>query len=211
MWELNNPKGTFWNAIPLHELVIKDWLANYLIREYGDLWTVEENSETFHQAVINFFQVHKWNIDKLAESLDFDYNPIWNHDKYEHNKWGRDESIATDTYEDEDWTEHGHTDETDVNLVSAFNDVPSTLGALSDTEHHRDVIEIDYSKEGTDDKYTDRDQVEDEDFEGTIHKWGHDANMSYQQLIEEERAQAQFNIYKWIGNHFVNELLISIW
>lgn len=211
LWDIKHPQEKFFDAIPLHEIVNKQWLADYLIQEYGAMWTVESDSELFHCRVVNFFRVHKWNIDKLAESLEFDYNPIWNHDKFKNEVWARDESIATDIYEDEDWTEKGHTDEQDVNLVSAYNDTPATLNNLADTEHHRDVIEIDYSKEGTDDKTTDKDQVEDEDYTGDIHEWGHDATDTYQELIEQERKQAQFNIYKWIGKHFCLEMLVAIW
>ena len=223
IWEMKNSGKKFFDAITLNAIVDKNALIDYLMFEYQDMITIDSNSGSFHERVIMFFKIHKWNIDKLAESLEFYYNPIGNVNYHLHNKWHRDETILrdedidSDKVEDEDWTEQGHTDEQDVNLVSAFNDVPSTINNLIDTEHHRDVIDIDYTKQGTDDKETvyhetqDEDQVEDENYDGTIDKWGHDSPNSFQELIEEERQQAQFNIYKWIGKHFCLELLVSLW
>lgn len=222
IWEMKH-NGNFFDEITLHQLVDKDALVNYLMMEYQDMITIDSDSGMFHFRVVNFFKTHKWNIDKLAESLNFYYNPIGNVNYHLHNKWARDESIARDEdidsekVEDDDWTETGHTDETDTNYVSAFNDVESREHNIVDSEHHRDVIDIDYNKQGTDDKTTmyhetqDEDTVEDEDYDGTVDKWGHDSPNSFQELIEEERQQAQFNIYKWIGKHFCLELLVSIW
>ena len=210
IWNLNTGTDIF-DDITLNAKVNKSVLIDFLVSEYGDMQTVESYSTTMHQKILNFFLVHKWNIDKLCDTLDLDYNPIWTHDNYTDTTWARDETINTDIKEDEDWTEKGHTDETDINGVSAYNDLPATLDSPIDTEHHRDIITVDYSKEGTDDKTTDKDQVEDEDYKGNVHKYGHDANKSYQELIEEERKQAEFNIYKWISYHFARELVLAIW
>lgn len=210
IWEMQN-KGSFFDDVHVNALVDKSALIDYLMLEYQDMITIDSDSGMFHFRVVNFFKIHKWNIDKLAESLNFEYNPLGNVNYHLHNKWHRTEDIDTKKDEDEDWTEHGHTDEQDVNLVSAYNDVPSTINNLQDTEHHRDVIDIDYSKEGTDDKTTVYHEEQDENYDGTTDKWGHESPNSFQELIEEERKQAQFNIYKWIGKHFCLELLVSIW
>lgn len=209
-YETVNGKS-MWNDFVLTEKINRQALIDYLMDEYADMEVIDNNSKVYYRKINNFFLVHKWNIDKLAETLEFDYNPIWNSHHFEHEKWARDETINEDTYRDDDWTEHGTTHEQDVHGVSAYNDTQGTIESPIDTEDYRDVMDVNYSKEGTDDTTTDKDTVEDEDYTGDIEKWGHDPNKTYQELIEQEREQAQFNIYKWIASHFCNEMLIAIW
>lgn len=212
IWKIRM-NSDFWNDINviLHEKLDKEALYGYLMQEYGNMEILDTDSIFFHNRVITFFKIHKWNIDKLTESMYFDYDPIGNTVHHTHTTWERDEEILNEKIENDVWTEKGHTDEQDVHLISADNDIPADLDNLKDTEDFRDVIDVDYSKEGTDDKTTNTDQVEDENYDGTVDKWGHESPASFQELIEEERQQAQFNIYKWIGKHFCHELLVAIW
>lgn len=210
LWEVQNDSG-FWDSFILNEIVNKTALINYLMLEYGEMSTIDNDSRVFRHRVETFFQTHKWNIDKLAESLEFEYDPIHNSRWHEKEDWTRDENIDFTRVHDDDWTEDGRTDETDTNYVSAYNDTESREGNIIDVEHHRDVIDIDYDKKGTDDYTTDEDTSEHEEYHQTHDEWGHKQNNTFQQLIEEERQQAQFNIYKWIGKHFCLECLISIW
>lgn len=164
----------------------------------------------------------------------------------------------------EGWSEEGKSKNTAVNLVSAFNDVPSTIDSLRDSEKDRTVTDDSYNKggdkttndnntettagtidditaetidsdgnatkdktgsesknttieetvtgtetkNGTDDK-TDTGTV-DEDVTEKITRYGTDG-ITYQDLISQERREAEFNIYKWIGSHFCKELLIAVW
>lgn len=232
LWNITHSNNQdFWDSFVLNNIVDRQGLIDYLLLEFGDMTVIDDYSDVFRHRVENFFIVHKWNIDKLAESLMFEYDPIgntrwhgqdWHHtDNDETTDWKRNETINTDKVEDNDWTESGHTDETDTNYVSAFNDPESREGSIVDTEHHRDTVDLTYNKEGTNDTVTDIDVTENETFHqfvdanedhsGTEDEWGHRNNHSFQQLIEEERKQAQFNIYKWIASHFCNELLVAVW
>lgn len=192
-------------------------LFDYLFMEYYQMRTVDANSQDFHKRVVNFFMIHRWNIDKLMKSTQFQYDPITDHKN--HQKLHRTlDRTTTDTIDD-DWKEKGTTYQQDANLVSAYNDVESPQQAGTDengnpiyryidTEHDRTISNGNYSKEGSDDR-TDTGKLDDIIGE-TIDRHG-TSDHTFQSLIEEERRQAEFNLYKWIARHFSRELLIGVW
>lgn len=260
-YEHNTTPDTYLNDCVIHANVDKADLLDYLLYEYGDMLTIDAHTDTFHDHVKNFFAIHKWNIDKLAESLEFQYNPIGNVDYKETTDFDRGQTVdttenrdvvtdftRTDGIKDVEKTVTNRTEQIDVNdvyheetqdqsedinYVSAFND------GSDDSKHHRDTHEGTASKDSTDTKHTDDTEnttvdrnedinedettntVKDDDFVGneqlaetrdTIHeKHGHDNTHSYQELVTEERDQAQFNLYKWIAKHFAKEMLIAVW
>ena len=321
LWEMNNPDRGYLDDCEIHSFIDKEALMNFIMMETSDLKVVDDNSRMFHDRVKMFFKIHKWNIDKLCESLQFDYLPLNNYhgtedrtlardveldsvtdrDQTDDTVTDRDQTVNTvtdrdqtedehtardistvedinktqvmhdDTVTDRDWTETGSSDEQDVNYVSAFNDKesPELIGydangrpiyKFNDTEHDRQTIDISYNKNGTEDigvvedkNTTDtqkRDETVDDDTqrdlnlsedinvdevlaeditrkdtlaedihrndvtdEDVVQHWQKQGNngQSYQSLIEEERQQAQFNIYKWILNHWFREMVISVW
>lgn len=241
MWKLKHNEE-FWE-FELHSALDKNALIDYLLYEYGDMKTVDSNSGQFRNHIKNFFKIHKWNIDKLAESTQLEYYTLENVRYHTHRKFDEEETTDTDfdltanektrgtedvtTTHDMDWTEKGDEDREDVHYISAFNDHPSPQGSrFVDTEQYRDTSHMDYNKRGDKDdldivdrdttgnqdntEHTEQDKLRINDTHEDKDKVGHDGG-SYQSLIEEERKQAQFNIYKWIGNHFCRELLTHIW
>lgn len=322
LWTLQNPDKDFFDGIELHEAIDKESLLDYLLLEYMYLDTVDTSSRAFHLRVKNFFKIHKWNIDKLCESMLFEYKPLDNYHVNSTVETDRDKKVDTTTDRDQtstsnkqstntgeesktlkdttdrnqdidntkntitigeesktdtekitsekDWDETDHMTETDLNLVSAFNDIPSPeiistdpiKYKYNDTEHDRQQIIADTTKEGTESITTNKNGHYDIDSSTTVSETGTESltenitknehydtdtkndlteelkghvnediikneitdegivedsykygniGKSYQSLIEEERKQAQFNIYKWIARHFCRELLISLW
>ena len=215
IWEMQHQnKGFFDDCVINTPLVVREDLFNYLLLEYGGMIPVDNDSTCFHLRVVNFFKIHDWNIRKLAESTNFDYDPLENYRV--HGKLDRDTN--RDITKDDDSDTKGRLWQQDVNLVSAYNDNKSPQSAgvdedgnpkytYIDTEHHRDITNKNYN-EHNDFHADDNDHaVVDE----TTLKHGNTGNTTYQEMIEEERKQAQFNIYKWIARHFCTELLISVW
>lgn len=270
LWTLHNPNKDFFDGIELHESLDKEALLEYLLLEYMYMDTVDTSSLAFHMRVINFFKIHKWNINKLCESMLLKYTPLDNYHINSTVETDRDKKVDTITdreqitelqknsekigeesktdtekiISDKYWDEHDKMAETDVNFVSAFNDIPSpeaigtdpTKWKYNDTEHDRQHIAADTDKEGTENITTNKNshydlgnkdtlsetdngklneditknEITDEGIVEDSYKYGN-TGKSYQSLIEEERKQAQFNIYKWIARHFCRELLISLW
>lgn len=237
LWEINNPDKSYFDDIPIHAFVDKEALLDLIVMECGDLRTIDSNSGFFYERVKMFFKIHKWNIDKLCESLQYEYEPLENYHGIEDRKVDRD--VAFDSVTDRDqtddrvtdrgWSEKGTNDEQDVHYISAYNDKesPERIGTdslgrpiykFNDTEHDRDTIDISYQKSGDEDISVNdvlaedirKNDVTDEDIVEHKTKSGNNGQ-SYQSLIEEERKQAQFNVYKWILNHWFHEMVISVW
>lgn len=257
LWELNNPDKSYFDDIPIHAFVDKEALLDFIVMECGDLRVVDNNSGFFYERVRMFFKIHKWNIDKLCESQQYEYEPLDNYHSIEDRKVDRDvafdsvtdrdqtddtvtdRGVTEDEHTHKDWTDKGTTDEQDVHYISAYNDLesPEQIGTdklgrpiykFNDTEHDRDTIDVSYQKSGDDDIQRDnsieegitvkdvlsedirKNDVTDEDIIEHKTKSGNNGQ-SYQSLIEEERKQAQFNIYKWILNHWFHEMMITVW
>lgn len=286
LWEVNHPESDFWEGVVVPSNLDRLALIDYLKFEYGEMETIDTNSGHFRERIRMFFITHKWNIDKLSKTLEFEYNPIedtkW-HEWYQHTddkttdfnsnrdvvtdrgtdytenvSTGRTDSVDVTFHEtdvvnskevvDDDWSEEDTINNEKVNLVSAFNEPLSTLKNLQDSEHHRDVETGKINKKGADDKTTTADtttnkdstegtkevysneedtesneqihnnvdddlvskEVMDDDIHRDTYHHGNDRH-SFQSLIEEERRQSQFNVYKWIGRHFSLECLVCIW
>lgn len=238
IWEIQHPTTEFWNVMIIPETIDKNALINHLLYEYGDMETVDNDSGFFRNHIANFFQTHKWNIEKLAETLNFSYDPITDNRWAEYQKstddktvdFTKDRDITTkedfDGHEivDDDTTSHMTDDNSNTHFVSAFNDALLTGGQISDTEQYRDVAhdvndgieneDIEKTTNNETNVRTDDDVVgkttTDDDASYTKVHLGNN-NHTFQELIDEERRQAEFNIYKWIGRHFRNELLIPVW
>lgn len=238
LWEMEHPTSKFMDEFVINAEVNKDSLFDYLMYEYEGMQIIDGHSGIFHDRVRMFFEIHKWNIDKLAESLQFEYDPLQNYRWKQHRDMDREQDVNSNTNRDVtttttegidtnttgSWDEQGKDSGEDVNLVSAFNDLPSKDKPWVDTEHHRDIDDSKYSKDGSSTQTTHTDDVintkTDDDTAKTenldenvledITREGTNG-VSYQELIEEERKQAEYNIYKWIGKHFCKELLVALW
>lgn len=258
LWETIHAGSKFFDEMSVNADINKTQLFRYIMNEFDEMETIDGNSDVFHERVKTFFKIHKWNIDKLVETTLYEYDPINNYSWEQDRKLERDvgtkntsnkttkennsattnkitenEKTGTDQ-ENKNWTETGNSDGSDINLVSAFNDLPATLNNLSDSERDRTVSHNNYEKGGNDSvtgsnsenqngseevvgvetKNGSDDKVDvgsvDEDVTEKIKRTGI-SGKTYQELIEEQRQTAEFNIYKWIGRHFCKELLIAVW
>lgn len=200
-------------------------LWDFLMFQFEDMGVIDSNSQRFHERVKNFFAIHKWNIEELYKTLNYEYEPL------ENNKWAKTENaVGTEDevknkYDDNDRTynEQGSNSGTDVNLVSAYNDEtsPEYLGLdgngnpiwqYNDEEHDRQTHSKSYNFSGSEDNnrhVTEANGVKTTDDKDTV-MHGNDG-LTFQQLISEQRESVQFNIYKWIANHFCRELLVAVW
>lgn len=90
LWRVQNEEIDFWEYVYVPENLNKDTLINYLLFEYGDMQTIDSNSGHFRYHIKNFFEVHKWNIDELAETLNYKYDPLADSRWHEHFEDNRD-------------------------------------------------------------------------------------------------------------------------
>lgn len=289
LWELQNPNAGYLSTAEINPAIDKQALEEYLLSEFGEMQALYGTVSLFIGKVNSFFKIHKYNIDKLCETLNYEYDPLNNFgwertqrtDSTEDTTMDRDRNLKFDTERnttdnqnknidfdtnrtttddntettDRTKTTTGNISETNVHFVSAFNDdeSPEQIGTdiyghpiykYNDTEEYRNTISQSNTetvkdtgtvkdnrdivtggkdktvetlsdtenKTGTDTtKETINDVGKKVGDENIVEKKKGNLGKSYQSLIEEERRLAEFNIYKWIGNHFSKELLISVW
>lgn len=227
IWEIKNPGKEYFDDIVIatNASLNKSTLLNYLIFEFADMEILDDDSWFFHERIKNFFEVHRWNIDELAKTLEYEYDPLTN------NKWtkGRNLTDHRDTGHQKDNTLHSEYDESgshsisDVNFVSAFNEEesPEQIGVdknghpiykYNDTEHDRQLQSKSYTLSGTkaDVGSESFEEGMDENIDENIVYSGNE-KIPYQDYIDKQRRTVEFNIYKWIARHFSAELLIHLW
>lgn len=229
MWEEMHENEKFFDGCMIPPSLNRNELFKYIYLEYSDMHTVDGNWNTFHDRVLNFFIIHKYELDGLAESINYEYNPLDNFHATQNLGRKTDKGSSSSTVEhtnnNENWKESGREYQQDANLVSAYNDNRSPQQAgkdqdgnpiytYIDTEHHRDLKNRNYTSEGNKSDAFSRGEetgvISAENVGEEIKKHGN-TGVSYQSLIEEERKLREFSIYKWIAKHFSRELLICLW
>lgn len=179
-------------------------LNRVILTELGNACPYVTDTSTFKFALETFFIKYKTNIDKLAETLFIDYNPIINKDYTR--KTDADNTNERHSISEGDINE-GVTENHDATIslnVSAYND-----GVATYTPRNQTI------EDSTD--TTEREQISTDvtniNGEETIDKTEHIAGTdgAYQDLIEKERKAAQFNIYNWIISRMRKELFLLVY
>lgn len=195
LWQMNHPGAHYLDGAPLNDKIDKEDLWDLIQSEFNFMMVTEQDSTTYHYRVLQFFKIHKYNFDKLVDSQHFDYDPIDNF------RWKQ--VTTADTSTQNRYTNNKDGNSEMVNLVSAFNDIPSPSGnTYNDTEKERDKNTYGENQNGNNSGTV--------DFDETVTRTGH-SEKSFQELIEEERKLALFNIYHFIANAFAKELLVGVW
>ncbi len=70
--------GTIFKDIDIDARLDKGVLIGALLDECGAMDAIYTTTSTFKYFSDNFFKKYKWNIEKLINSLEFEYNPIEN-------------------------------------------------------------------------------------------------------------------------------------
>lgn len=70
--------GTIFRDIDIDSRLDKDVLIGALLDECGAMDAIYTTTSTFKFFSDNFFKKYKWNIEKLINTLEFEYNPLEN-------------------------------------------------------------------------------------------------------------------------------------
>lgn len=151
-------------------------------------------------------QLPVWN--KLAETLNYEYEPLWNKDYHTSHTETRNlrgtEDISRNL--DDDNTFHGTGSGQDLNSVYGFNsssEAPAeknTASSTNDSTDNRDVSET------VDRDTTDTGTVNNETWER-----GNIGVLSTQNLIEQEREVDKFNLTDYIINEFKLRFCLGVY
>lgn len=185
LWEMNHPNEFYLDDIDINSTIEKTALFDYLYSEYKTMHVIEPNSDVMHERVKTFFVIHKWNIDKLCETLMYEYDPLNNvnlntqSDKHRDldrgevtgEQWTEDEIKKLDSNDirtlhntiNGEGSNSGTSGDHNVHLVSAYNEPLSPSGSdydpdklvYHDTEKNREIDSGRYSNSGTSTSTTD--------------------------------------------------------
>lgn len=208
MYNLQNDKelndlGSMYEDIILDSRVDKEVLVGALLDECGAMRCLYETTATFKYFSDNFFKKYAKNIEKMWDTLEYEYDPLVNKEL----EWVEE----TDITQNLDTEENRNKDNTgtqgnvyeETNTVSAMNSDNYSPDNKSNSNNTR-----------TDNFNEQVDATKNEDLtwdETNSHKEKGVVNVAYQDLIEKERRVAEFNIYNWISKKYAKELFLLIY
>lgn len=183
-------------SLPLTEHIDRSTLVNNILLECAELETLYTDPDVFKFAlkVWSDARLHVW--QELADTMDYEYNPIWNKDVHdeEYIKNTRDESR---TYTDQ---ASNSSSGTTTNQGVAFNsnsfedrekDISSGSMSSTDNSTTRDAGYNDQTREFT--------------------SQGNQGITSTQQLIQEQREVSKFSLYDIIISEFKTRFCLLVY
>lgn len=208
MYNIQNGKelndiGSMYEDIVLDSRVDKEVLVGALLDECGAMRCLYETTATFKYFSDNFFKKYAKNIEKMWDTLEYEYDPLVNKEL----EWVEE----TDITQNLDTEENRNKDNTgtqgnvyeETNTVSAMNSDNYSPDNKSNSSNTR-----------TDNFNEQVDATKNEDLtwdETDSHKEKGIVNVAYQDLIEKERRVAEFNVYNWISKKYAKELFLLIY
>lgn len=223
---------TLFDNIVLPPDISKDMTADLILEWYGPQDVTYDNPKIFKYYINRWFERKKYTIQKLWETLNFEYNPIENYNRLEETQEVNKDventtgSLTTDdttnrVYDrNETGTQTDHTDRDTVtdNQVSPYNantyvnDTKSTVNEGIDytsntTDTIKDTDNTDFM--GQQDSKTDFTSDRDKVIKSHIH--GNIGVTTTQQMIREEREIVQFDLYEWIAKEWAKTFIVQTW
>lgn len=189
--------------IVIDSRVDKDTMISAILDKCGAMHCIYETTATFKYFSDHFFKKYQWNISKLAETLDFEYNPLQN------NKV--DWTETTDIQQDLDTVENTSENRDKTNGYNGTE--TNTISAMNSSNYEPDNRSQSTSS-ATENIEADKDRSKEEDLTwketDTHHETG-TINTPFQDLIEKEREVSKFNIYNWIAEKYASELFLLVY
>ena len=208
----------------LDERLNRDDLNVKIMLELGERQTYWQHTDLLKTNIDNWFTTHEDNIKKLVDTIELEYNPLYNTDYYDdvHEHTVNDDTVHEDLHKVNDDTVHedlynhneGTTSDGYVeNQVSAYD---SSGYQPQDKSTHHDTTDLETTGDNT--IKTDKDETgdntiktdKDEDRELDKHHYGKEGTESYQDLIDKERRLAEFNVYDWIIKQLDSEICLGV-
>lgn len=210
-----NDMGALFEDIVLDERVDKETMVSVLLDECGALESVYNTTPTFKYFSDLFFKKYQWNIKKLADSLEFEYDPLKNRNV----EWTETTDIEQNLDTDEDTSESRSKANTGTQGNSYSDTTTNTISAMNSSNYEPDNQSSSSGSNTRTDNLSEsisatvgRDKTEDLTWAETdTHTESGTNNIPYQDLIEKERKVAQFSLYGWIAKKYRNELFLLVY
>ena len=175
-------------------------LNDKIVLDLGERTPYWNHTELLKTNIENWFATHEDNIKKLVDSIELEYNPLYNTDYYEK----VDNERKMDNKRTEDLESHSLPNDTVVSedKVSAYDNASGYQPQSLNTTHNTGDNTTTGDNVITDDNKTVDDNLK--------HHYGKEGTESYADLISKERRLAEFNIYDWIVNQLDSEICLGV-
>lgn len=193
MYEYDN---TLFNGLNVPDGIDKQALINEICFQCGELELMYSNLDTMKLAISVWSVSNQYTWEKLYNTMNLNYNPIWNVDATETETFGQGR-----THE----LTHGLQDKRTVDLT----DTASVKGFNSNTWSESNKVESD----GTDTHdYSGKDTISERIDNGTTkQRSGNIGVTTTQKMISEEREIANFSIINYIALAFKERFCILVY
>ena len=198
MYEYN---PNLFDGITLPEKVDHDLTVSTILDYCGSNEVRYPDMTMLTARILDFFKIWQWKFDKLAKTLDLEYNPIENYDRYEDSKHGT-------VHSGKDITENGGKttvtpDTTTENNYYGFNLAEGPRPVDKSTISGSDVTQSESESSLT------HGHIEDLTIDSHIH--GNIGVTTSQQMIQSEKELADFSIYYSIAMQFEDAITLPIY
>lgn len=211
---------TVMDGLNVPDGINKEDVVNNIMLECAELELIYPRLETMKQAISIWSNSNQLTWDKLYKTMTVDYNPIWNVDADIKDT----ETITGANSEDRTITRTGQDKET-VNLkdkeTKDLTDTKSVQGFNSsswaqaekvdqtgtDTIDHTGTDTIDKSEDVTDNVTGENNSTR----EYTQRRTGNIGVTTTQQMLEQERAIAEFNMIEYITKSFKKRFCLMVY
>ena len=188
------------NDYTLDERIDKDTMNTVIIKELGAMRPITTDPDMFKILLDAFFDKYNLNITRLVDTMYLEYNPLFTKDLQRNiNDSEHRHSIGDIDNTDQYDTNNDTTVEGQVSAYDSQNYQPKDKNITDSDTHHTGETTSDIESTVDSSKHT------------GDHVYGKDGDSSYQNLIEQERKVAQFNIFNWIVQQMRRELFILVY
>lgn len=180
-----------------------DLLAGKIVQVCGSMAPVYNTTESYSYFHKQFFKMWGAQITKLFDTMEYDYEPLEN--------YRRVEDLKSDTTENTNGKESG-TDK-NTNSSTSSSTAENKTSAYNESVYQPESQETDNgSSSGNSNSESSREynrgKTSGVKEDNTIR--GLNGLFTTQQLIKQEREIAEFNVYQWIVNKYMEELFICV-
>ena len=225
-YELDDMEKLF-QDITLDNRLDKQVLIGVLLDECGAMDCLYETTPTFKYFSDNFFKKYEWNIGKLVDTWEFEYDPLKNRNLEWTETTQIEQNLDTEEGNEENRTKTNTGTQANTGTVGSVysENETKTISAMNSSNYEPDnktdtsgnntrtdnLLRTDNLSEGIN-ATNDRTKSEDLTWDETDrHIESGTNNIPFQDLIEKERKQAQFNIYNWIAKKYSKELFLLVY
>lgn len=201
--------------IELDSRLDKSVLCGVLLDECGAMNSLYNTTPTFKYFSDNFFKKWKWSITKLIDTMELEYEPLYNMNKEWEEVTKIEQNLDTAEGVEENrnkkntgTTEHeyGEDEERTISAMNSDNYEPDNKSEQSGNNKRTDDLNEDITSE------SERNKNEALTWDETdTHKEKGTNNVIVQDLIQKERKISDFSIYGWIAKRYAKELFLMVY